>query len=177
MGGDVKVESEEGKGSSFQFTLDLKAWEQPTIIAKEERKKEDVALPDLRILVVEGHPVNQLILNRMLTTEGCNVKVANNGQEAVELAAGNKFDVILMDGEMPVMDGLEATRLIRIRDPDTPIIGITAHAMATDRERFLAAGMNGYLTKPCRKNVLIEAILRCIGKFDDSPPHTAETRE
>ncbi|MBY0292656.1 MAG: response regulator, partial [Alphaproteobacteria bacterium] len=131
MGGDVEVESEEGKGSAFRFTLNLKTVEKPEAYAKEESQEEELILPSLHILVVEDHPVNQLILNRMLTTEGCDVKIANNGKEAVELTAKNKFDLILMDGEMPVMDGLQATRIIRTKDPDIPIIGITAHAMVT----------------------------------------------
>lgn len=162
MGGDVEVESEEGKGSAFKFALDLKTPEKPMDHTKEESHQEEVTLPSLRILVVEDHPINQLILNKMLTTEGCNVKIANNGQEAVDLTANHTFDLILMDGEMPIMDGLQATRIIRTKDPNIPIIGITAHAMQTDRQRFLASGMNGYLIKPFRKKALIEEILRCM---------------
>lgn len=119
-------------------------------------------LPKLNVLIAEDNPVNQLVLRKMLDQEGCTATVVPNGLEAVEATKKGRYDLILMDGEMPVMSGLEATQRIRqmFDYQALPIIGITAHALDTHRERFLASGMNGYLTKPVEKNALKTEILR-----------------
>lgn len=111
----------------------------------------------LRVLVAEDNPVNQLVAERILISFGCTVVKVSNGQEAVEAVVREPFDLVLMDVQMPEMDGMEATRLIRAM-PDQraslPIVAMTAHAMKGDRERFLASGMDHYISKPFHKDEL-----------------------
>ena len=117
-----------------------------------------------RILVAEDNEVNQAVATMMLSDVGCDVDVAANGQEAVELSSANHYDLILMDCQMPELDGYEATRAIRQHEraesPTVriPIIALTAHAMAGDREKCLAAGMDGHLSKPFTKHQLAEML-------------------
>jgi len=119
----------------------------------------------LRILVAEDNAVNQRLLVRILEKQGHAVTLAGNGREALSaLEAGTLFDVVLMDVQMPEMDGFEATAAIRAREKDTgahvPIVALTAHALKGDREACLAAGMDEYLTKPIRTPELLEVITR-----------------
>jgi CheY-like chemotaxis protein len=134
----------------------------------EECKSKTEKLPELHILIAEDNPVNQLVLKTMLSREGCSVTVVENGLKAVkavEAAKKGSYDLILMDGEMPIMDGLEATKRIRqtFSHQALPIIGVTAHVLDTNREQFLASGMDGYLTKPIDRDALKAEILRCVG--------------
>jgi CheY-like chemotaxis protein len=118
----------------------------------------------LRILVAEDNPVNQTVAVRLLEKQGHEVMLAHNGKEAVSLAGNQPFDVILMDVQMPEMDGFQATALIRGRERGRgvhiPIIALTAHAMKGDRERCLDCGMDGYLSKPIRREELYREIQR-----------------
>jgi two-component system, sensor histidine kinase and response regulator len=120
--------------------------------------------PTLQVLLAEDNPVNQKFALRVLSGAGHHVTLANNGLEAVELANSRAFDVILMDVQMPEMDGLDATRAIRAREVDlprhTPIIAMTANAMKGDREACIEAGMDGYVPKPVKKDVLLAEIDR-----------------
>src|SRR3546814_314642 len=162
---DISVSSEVGKGSTFRFHIrlgrskDLIPQTQSSSSTKLPEK-----LPNIKILVAEDNAVNQLILKTMLTKAGCSVTTVWNGQEALEAITHNHYDLVLMDGEMPVMDGLEATQKIRetFLPKALPIIGVTAHAMVEDREKFLNAGMNGYLTKPVQREALYTEILKCM---------------
>jgi CheY-like chemotaxis protein len=117
----------------------------------------------LRVLLAEDNPVNQKVALAMLTRLGCDATSVGNGAGAVTATMTERFDVVLMDVQMPGMDGLEATAIIRERERDTgdhvPIIAMTAHAMASDRERCLAAGMDGFVTKPVRTDELAKALL------------------
>lgn len=116
----------------------------------------------LRVLLAEDNPVNQRLTLSLLEKQGHLVAVANNGREAVEQSAANEFDVILMDVQMPELDGLEATAAIREREREAggriPIVALTAHALKGDRERCLAAGMDAYLSKPVQPRVLAQAL-------------------
>jgi CheY-like chemotaxis protein len=116
----------------------------------------------VRILLVEDHPVNQVLTASLLRRRGHEVEVAANGIEAIDAISSQTFDLVLMDVQMPEMDGLEATARIREMEKDTathvPIIAITAHAMKGDREHFLAAGMDSYVSKPIRPEVLFDTI-------------------
>ena len=142
---------------------------------EESRVDEKKSDRKLRILLAEDNMMNQKVAKNMLKKMGHSVVVANNGAEAMKAYEKTGFDLILMDGQMPVMDGLEAARTIRdaeeqsaIQNPQSeieriPIIAVTANAMKGDRERFLASGMDDYITKPLKRKVLEEAIGRVIG--------------
>ena len=117
----------------------------------------------INILVVEDNLVNQKLIVRILGKKGYLVDTANDGNEAVEKMSHNNYDLVLMDIQMPKMDGIEATELIRKKEKEknvkkTPIIALTAHAMKGDKERFLKAGMNSYISKPIKQNQLMETI-------------------
>ncbi|MGH9857446.1 MAG: response regulator, partial [Acidobacteriota bacterium] len=116
----------------------------------------------LNILVAEDNAVNQRLVYKILVKQGHNVVITNNGLEAVSALEKESFDIVLMDVQMPVMDGLEATRLIREREQPlgrhTPIIALTAHAMQGDKENCLAAGMDAYLSKPVRAARVLELV-------------------
>ena len=133
--------------------------------SRVEKKKTD---RELRILLAEDNMVSQKVATIMLEKMGHRVVVSNNGQEAVQAFKDDEFDLILMDGQMPLMDGLEATRTIRDAEEKSnmkrvPIIAVTADAMKGDRERFLAAGMDDYIAKPIKRKSLGEVIERVMG--------------
>ena len=122
--------------------------------------------PSLRLLVAEDNPINQMFAVRVLEKAGHRVAVANNGEEALIAVGRDAFDLVLMDVQMPVMDGFEATALIRQQEKTTgrhlPIVAMTAHAMKGDREKCLEAGMDGYVAKPVQKDELFTAIAAAI---------------
>jgi len=172
LGGTLHAESELGKGSTFRFTLTCE-------IAAPEAAPATVApaddtphpMPARRILVVEDNKINQRLMIAILKKLGHKVTIANCGREALEWLERETFDLVLMDIQMPELDGLETTLQIRAREAGTgrhlPIIAVTAHAMAGDRERYLAAGMDGYLAKPIQRAELIEAIAH-LNRIDDT---------
>ena len=128
-------------------------------------RDESRAVASLRILLAEDGAINQQVAVRLLEERGHSVVVVNNGRAAVEQVAAEPFDVVLMDVQMPDMDGLEATAAIRRVETPTgehiPIVAMTAHAMQGDRDRFLAAGMDGYVAKPVRPHELYAAVEGC----------------
>ncbi|MCH7979501.1 MAG: response regulator [Acidobacteria bacterium] len=120
-----------------------------------------------RVLVVEDNAVNQKVATRMLEKLGCRVDIAANGKEAVEMVQAFPYDLVFMDWQMPVMDGIEATVHIRLQEKGgthLPIVAMTAHARAEDRERCLAVGMDGYISKPIRPQELLEVLERYLPK-------------
>jgi CheY-like chemotaxis protein len=114
----------------------------------------------MRILLVEDNPINQKVAQRLLEKAGHSVTIAGNGREALDQVAENTFDLVLMDVQMPEMDGFAATTAIRAKERATgghlPIVALTAYALKGDRERCLAAGMDGYVTKPVVPQVLFQ---------------------
>ncbi|HVS35985.1 MAG TPA: response regulator [Gemmataceae bacterium] len=124
-------------------------------------------LPPLRILLVEDNLINQKVASRMLEKQGHTVVIANNGKEALAMLAVQNFDAVVMDVQMPEMDGLEATAAIRAGEQGTgrrlPILALTAHAFAGDRERCFQAGMDGYVAKPVQSAQLLAALAEVIG--------------
>ncbi len=149
MGGVIGLESQPGQGSRFWFELPLETGEGQANTPGIAPLPDEI--PALRILVVDDVPVNRELLQAMLARYGHDVVVAENGAVAVEIAGRGSLDVVLMDVQMPVMSGIEATRHIRRMAAPAgavPILALTANVMATERERYLAAGMNLCLTKP-----------------------------
>ncbi len=151
MGGTIRVVSEPGAGSTFSFELALP---RATTVVSEAVPSAGVAVAadfcGRSILLAEDHPLSQEILFEMLADLGFEVDVASDGAEALACAQARSFDLILLDMQMPKMDGLQATRAIRALPAhrDTPIIALTANVFAEDRQRCLEAGMNGYISKP-----------------------------
>jgi CheY-like chemotaxis protein len=149
MGGEISAESREGEGSTFQFRIPfLPAAKLPEASPEGTGKAESNAL---RILVAEDNKVNQRILLRLIERLGYSADVAADGAQALEAAQKSDYDLIVMDVQMPEMDGIEATREIRRKIPDLRqpfIVALTAHSTTDDRTACLDAGMNDYLTKP-----------------------------
>ncbi|MBL8220481.1 MAG: response regulator, partial [Bryobacterales bacterium] len=160
MGGEVAVESELGNGSCFSFTLRLDRAEPQTFDAPAEEPLREG--PSLRILLAEDNPVNQKLALRVLEKRGHVVEVVPNGKLALEAVDQRTFDLVLMDVQMPEMDGLTATRLLRERENGSgrriPIVALTANAMKGDREKCLAAGMDSYVSKPIHVSELLSAV-------------------
>jgi len=128
----------------------------------------------IRILVVEDELINQKVCQKVLEKMGIEVGLAENGQQAIDVLAGDHFDLVLMDCQMPVMDGYEATRAIRASEqagnlPRLPIIALTAHAMRGDREACIDAGMDDYLSKPFEITELQKVLQRRLPKTLDLP--------
>lgn len=179
LGGRLWCESKEGVGSTFSFTVrcGLQPQAEPAglpgrmkglsrQLGEEKCKDQEGGLPtlrSLRILLAEDNAVNQRVATLMLERQGHTVVVVVSGRQAVEAIDREAFDVVLMDVQMPDMDGMAATAAIRQREAATrkriPIIALTANAMKEDREKCLAAGMDGYVTKPLRPKDLEEALL------------------
>ncbi len=160
MGGRIKVESEAGEGATFVVTL-------PLTPAQPEKAGEDApdAEPEraLRVLVAEDHPVNQQVIRGLLGQVGIEVEIVDDGLQAVEATQTRDWDLILMDVQMPHMDGPTATRTIRQRETDqglvrTPIIALTANAMVEQVESYLAAGMDAVVSKPIDLKRLLTTI-------------------
>ena len=162
MGGQIGVRSQPGQGSTFSFTVCLgrPAAEQPGGELPRPAARLAPLKRPLRILLAEDTPAAELLIVRLLGKRGHRVEVVHNGQEAVERVRCEDFDLVLMDVQMPVMDGLQATAAIRnLEGRDcVPIVAMTAYALKGDQERCLAAGMDGYLSKPVSSLELINVV-------------------
>jgi len=171
MGGTVGVRSKLGKGSVFWLSVACEEGN-PNRVASHLWRTESAANGEaaaerkLQILLAEDNKINQTVLRSILERSGHTVYIVENGVEAVRVVRDRSFDVILMDVQMPEMDGVSATQWIREMDGNLariPIIAVTANAMAGDRERYLAVGMDDYVSKPVDPFELYDAISRCVG--------------
>lgn len=181
LGGSLElVSSEPGQGSVFQLILPVRCGESKNLSPlaeilsgeaydKRAGTKRSADLSGLKILLVEDSPDNQMLITRYLSSAGADVRIACDGFQGIRTAAEDGIDLVLMDIQMPEMDGFEATRRIRENGFEAPIIALTAHALKGDRERCLAAGCSDYLTKPITKDRLIEVIKKSRGsRFEPS---------
>ena len=160
MGGGISVESSPGEGSTFSFTIDCPVCEVQDDVAASggAKARGGSGAGPFSILLAEDNRVNQLLMVRLLEGRGHRVTVAGDGRVALDEAGRYGFDVILMDVQMPEMDGLEATRILRERGVRTPIIAMTAHAMQGDREKCIRAGMSAYVSKPIQPDEVFQAM-------------------
>jgi CheY-like chemotaxis protein len=167
MGGDIDVVSTPGEGSTFSFSIPLRDGAPPQLTPQVLREPHSHRL---HVLCAEDFPTNQIIIRMMLEELGHKVDIVGNGALAVAACAQTRYDLVLMDGRMPEMDGPTATRLIRaggpyaapVRDRDLMIIALTANASEEDRSRYLAAGMDDFLTKPIDDYALHLQLTRAI---------------
>ena len=184
MGGTIGVESRLGHGSTFWFELDFEAAPADVPAAASSPSSPALATRRLRVLVAEDTPANQVVARAMLERMGHRVQVVGNGEEAVAAVAAGTFDLVLMDVQMPVLDGHEAAARIRALGGEaarTPIVALTAFAQPADREQALAAGMNDHLAKPIRAAALAAAIERNVAPGTavpgDGQPATGEASD
>ena len=159
MGGSLIATSVVGEGSEFELRLPVEIVEKATTEAPAPLEAD---LSQLSILVVDDHPVNRRIVSMLLEPYGCVLDFAEDGAQAVELCTERTFDIILMDMQMPVMDGVTATREIRTRGANrtTPVIALTANAMEAHRQVWLSVGVETFLTKPIDPRALLEGLQR-----------------
>lgn len=161
MGGDIRVRSEPGKGSVFTVHLTLEASDQTVPSLPRETPGTLLKSRRLDVLVVEDNPVNQLVICSFLDRLGFSSQVAEDGQRALDLVAGRRFDLVLLDIQLPVLDGLEVCRRIRASEgpgQHLPIIALTANASAEDRRTCLSVGMDSHLRKPLLQEDLVAAL-------------------
>ena len=165
MDGHIQVFSEKGKGTEIILFIPFDIGREEDLPAREESPADAVILKDKRILLVEDNEMNRFLANTVLSNYGAVVSEAVNGMEAVEAVKNNPYDIVLMDVQMPVMDGREATRLIRKDlDKKIPIIALTANAIKGEMDICLAAGMSDYVSKPFEEDDLIKKICHWLGK-------------
>ncbi|MAY67220.1 MAG: hypothetical protein CMM77_08840 [Rhodospirillaceae bacterium] len=181
MGGEIGVESTEGKGSTFWFTVEVTVLSADQIedhvsmhtpLSMDAPSRHLAQISGMRVLLVEDNEINQQVAQEILGQAGMTVDIAGNGKVAVDMVSATPYDVVLMDLQMPLMDGYEATRIIRAdtRHKDLPIIAMTAHAMSSERDKCLAVGMNDHVTKPIDPNRLYAVLASCSSRPASARP-------
>jgi signal transduction histidine kinase/ActR/RegA family two-component response regulator len=177
MGSKIYVNSAPGKGSTFWFTCKLQKANDSdsdsdhSLQESVSFSEQQALIKGMKVLVVEDESINQALITALLTQFGFNVTAVDNGKMAVEAVASKDYQLILMDLQMPDMDGFEATKMIKAMTDKLnipPIIALTAHAMGKDKERCLLAGMDDYLSKPIDRNELYQVLIRHLPRKDPS---------
>lgn len=166
QGGDITVDSTPDEGSTFRVVIGFKvnSHSQPKPVEEQVNGGHGQDLAGVNVLVVEDNELNQILAVEFLNKAGASSQVASNGKEAVEKVDSTKFDIVLMDIQMPEMDGYEATKTIRKKGNQVPIVAMTAHAFQGEREKCLSAGMDDYLTKPIRFEKMVEIMTNALTK-------------
>jgi CheY-like chemotaxis protein len=182
LGGDIVVTSRLGEGSTFSLSLPVQIQAPDNSPSRPERQEWSADAPfpllDRRILLVDDGPDNQRLIAFLLKEAGADVVLANNGRTAVEIVMSpdESFDAILMDMQMPIMDGYEATKALRDAAYDGPIIALTACAMCDDVKKCLAAGCSGYLSKPVDRVTLISTLAQYAASHGRHRPPACSVR-
>jgi CheY-like chemotaxis protein len=164
MGGEIWVESTKDKGSQFIFTIELENRENNNL---EEKSylfplTNQNKLQGKHLLIAEDDQINQLVISGILESIGISVDIVNNGEEALNIFTKGKYDLILMDTHMPIMNGIIASQNIRNIDAHIPILSLSVAVLKEDQEKTKEAGMNGHISKPITKDILIKALLKFI---------------
>jgi CheY-like chemotaxis protein len=165
MGGEIMVESKKGVGTTISFVVEFAKGSAADLPLKQNIFINKDMLANKRILIVDDNNMNRLVAKTILHNYGAITSEAVNGKEAVEAVQSTVLDLVLMDIQMPVMDGMEATRIIRRDISKTlPLIALTANAIKGDNDKCIAAGMNGYLSKPFKEEELLKTIAFWLGE-------------
>jgi CheY-like chemotaxis protein len=170
MNGDISVESESGKGSRFkiQIPFETRVNQKTEVIMNNPEESRSGKGGDIKILLAEDNEANQFLIKAITKSENWDIMVVDDGEQAVNAYRNNDFDLILMDVQMPVMNGYEATRIIRKdeegKDKHIPIIALTAYAMKSDKDQCIAAGMDSYISKPFKKQQFLDTIYDMLDK-------------
>lgn len=174
MGGDIGVRSDPGQGSVFTFDIPMRSADHAeNELDPGHAPVRDLPIQPVRILLAEDNAANQMIIRSILAHSGITLAAVSNGREAVAAVQESDFDLVLMDISMPVMDGIAATQAIRQLPPPVgriPVVALTAHAMDSDKERFLQAGMDAHLSKPINRHAVFGCIRQYVSKSLGAPP-------
>ncbi len=175
MNGTISVESEKGKGTTFTFCICYLKGTSQDLPIKNTPIPEYMSLRGIRILMVEDNKWNQILATAILESWQMEVEIAQNGLDAVKMLRNAAYDIVIMDIQMPKMGGVEAARIIREElKSDIPIVALTANAIIGDKERFLNAGMDAYLTKPFDEVTLFETLSKLLGNPDSKVRYQEE---
>ncbi|TVQ16320.1 MAG: response regulator, partial [Bacteroidetes bacterium] len=158
-GGDIGFTSQPGNGSTFWFTFKAEEVKNENTLQEERKEDSPISRRGLHILLAEDKVITQKVIGLQLKDMGHNVIIATNGKEAIDLFEPGKFDMILMDIQMPVMDGITAANELKSKYIDLPpVIGLSANAFEGDREKYIKMGFDEYITKPMKRDRFIEVV-------------------